>query len=282
MKESTMNYKKLLSSAVVSGLLISQSFAMTNNKVYVTVNGESIKASDIAVALKDPRINFDELPKENQKRVLDQLIEKKLLSQEAVNSDVINDPIYKKTLQETIETLKQDLALQIWIQKTSKTISVSDKEIETFYNQNRSKMVQQEQYKANHILVKTQEEAKQIIAQLQKSKNLKDDFVQLAKEKSTGPSGKNGGDLGWFEPKQMVPEFSMATSFLKKGEITKSPVKTQFGYHVIYLDDKKESKNVSLEEVKDDIKNMLMQEKFNQKLEALINEKKQKAKIIYK
>ena len=276
-----MNYKKLLTSTIVAGVFATSSFSMSNNKVYVTVNGDTIKASDIAVVLKDPRINFESLPQKDKDEVLQQLIDKKLLAQEALNSDVVKDPMYTKTLEDTIHSLKQDLALQMWIQKESAQISVSPNEVEDFYNKNKAKMVQPKMYNAKHILVKTEQEAKGIISQLNGSKNLEKDFIELAKEKSTGPSGKKGGDLGWFEAKQMVPEFSLATSFLKKGEITKKPVKTQFGYHVIYLVDIKEAKNVDLESVRSDIQKMLMQEKFSKKIESILQNKKQKAKITF-
>jgi parvulin-like peptidyl-prolyl isomerase len=151
-----------------------------------------------------------------------------------------------------------------------------------FYDENKKNFNKPEQFKANHILVKTEQEAKDIIDTLMKSKKLKDDFIKTAQEKSTGPSGKNGGDLGWFFAEQMVPEFSLATSFLQKGHITKNPVKTQFGYHVIYLDDKKPASESSFDEVKNNIKQMLGQEKFKQKIDDIIESEKKKAKIEYK
>jgi len=106
---------------------------------------------------------------------------------------------------------------------------------------------------ARHILVKTEEEAKKIIEALKglKGEALKKKFIELAKSKSTGPSGPQGGDLGTFTKGQMVPEFSKAVWALKPGEITTAPVKTQFGYHVIYLEDKKEAQPTPYEKVKE-------------------------------
>jgi parvulin-like peptidyl-prolyl isomerase len=136
--------------------------------------------------------------------------------------------------------------------------------------------------KARHILVKTKREANQLISQLKNSKDLQKDFINLAKEKSIGPSGKNGGDLGWFTPEKMVPAFSNAAMNLSKGQITLTPVKTQFGYHIIYLEDKQNAKTVSFDNVKEQIKQRLASEKFNQTLKDIVQKEKEKAKIEYK
>lgn len=276
-----MLYKKVLTSTALSALLFTSAMALENDKVYATVNGEAIKASDIAVVLKDPKINFDVLPQENKKNILDQLVDRKLLALKAMSTDITSTTEYKTTLENTIKTLKQDLALQIWISNLSKEVAVSDKDAQSFYDSNKDKFQQQRQFKANHILVKTEKEAKDIIASLSASKDLKNDFIKTAKEKSTGPSGVNGGDLGWFEPKMMVPEFSQATAMLKKGTITTVPVKTQFGFHVIYLDDKKEASTAPFADVKENIKQHLGQVQFKEKVDAILKDEKAKAKITY-
>ena len=106
-----------------------------------------------------------------------------------------------------------------------------------------------EEIKARHILVEAEDTAKAIIEELKGGA----DFVELAKEKSTGPSGPNGGDLGWFTADVMVPEFSQAAMELKPGEITLAPVKTQFGYHVILVEDRRQQTPPSFEEMKDQL-----------------------------
>ena len=276
------NKKTLLSMSAVLVISSSNLLGASFEKTYASVNGEKITSSDIALIIKDPRVKFDSLPKENQKQILDQLISKKLLETKAVKSDVIKDPIYKDTLEKTIKSLKKDLALQIWMQKMSQNIVVTQKELKDYYNKNKVKLVQPEELKASHILVKTEQEAKNIIKKLNKSSNLSKEFAQLAQEKSIGPSGKSGGKLGWFTKDKMVPEFSMACSFLKKGTITQQPVKTQFGYHVIYLEDKKEASTIPFANVKDKIKQFLAQNKFKTKIDSMISDLKSKAKIIYK
>jgi len=278
-----MIQNKILSTVVAVAISGSTLFANVNNdKVYATVNGMKVTSTDVAMVIKDPRVKFDNLPKQTQKQVLNQIIDKKLLANKAIHTDIINSRIYKDTLKSTIEALKHDLALQMWIQKLSKDIKIDDKEAKKYYEQNRSQFVQPEELKASHILVKTKKEAEAIIAQLKKSKNLKADFTKLAKEKSIGPSGKNGGELGWFTKDRMKPEFSMAASMLKVGSITTTPVHTSFGYHIIYLDGKKKAQTISYDQVKGQIKQYLSQLKFKKEIDKVLKDLKAKANIVYK
>lgn len=276
-----MQVKKILLSSVAV-FTLSTSSLLAADKVYATVNGENITSADIALVLKDPRIKFETLPQNNQRQILDQLIDRKLLGAKALSTDVVNTKTYKDTLESTIKTLKLDLALQMWIQNLSKEVEVSDKDAKNYYNNNKARFQTQPEFKASHILVKTEDEAKKIINDLKGSKNLKADFTKSAKENSIGPSKVNGGELGWFTQEKMVPEFSMATMILKTGTITTTPVKTQFGYHVIYLDDRKGAKNLTFDEVKGEIKQFLGQDKFKAKLDEIIKIEKSKAKIVYK
>ena len=269
--------KKTVISVVASLLMANSAFAV-DNKVYAVVNGDNITDQSIAVALKDPRIKFNTLPTETQKNILDKLIEQKILAQNALKTDVVNEEIYKTTL----KSLSQDLALQVWMQKESKTIKTEEKELKEFYDKNKILFNKPIQLNANHILVKTEAEAKSIIKELTKATNLKEKFIELAKLKSVGPSGKNGGALGWFSLDKMVPEFSKAANALKKDSITKTPVKTQFGYHIIYLMDKEKAKLISFKEAKPQIKQKVGQDKFIEKIQKLANKLKQKAKIEYK
>jgi peptidyl-prolyl cis-trans isomerase C len=271
-----MSKKTVLS--VVTSLVMANSAFAVDNKVYAVVNGDIITEQSIAVALKDPRIKFNTLPAETQKNILDKLIEQKLLSQNALKTDVVKDEIYKTTL----KSLSQDLALQVWMQKESKTIKVEDKELKEFYNKNKNLFNKPMQLNAKHILVKTEVEAKNIIKELNKASNLKAKFEELAKSKSVGPSGKNGGTLGWFSLDKMVPEFSKAADTLKKDSITKTPVKTQFGFHIIYLEDREAAKAVSFKEAKVQLEQKLGQDKFIDMIQKVADGLKQKAKIEYK
>ena len=121
------------------------------------------------------------------------------------------------------------------------------------------------QYKARHILVETQGEAQDLIAQLEEGA----DFQALAKEHSTGPSGPNGGDLGWFAPDQMVKPFADAVVALGNGAFTEAPVQTQFGWHVILREDSRENEPPTLESVRDAIKQRVEQTKFQDYMQEI-------------
>lgn len=268
--------KKSIISLVASLALSSSLFAQ--DKVYAVVNGENITAATIAVALRDPRVQFESLQKEQQTQVLDNIIEQKLLAQKAFKSDVIKSDIYK----EELEKVKQNLAYQIWIRDLSKTVKVTDKEVKAYYDNNNEKFKTPLELKASHILVKTEKEANDIIKSLSSAKDLKTAFAKAAKEKSTGPSAQNGGDLGWFTKEKMLPEFSQAASALKVGSITKKAVKTQYGFHVIYLSDKKAPSVVAFDKISKQLKQEVLQRKFVEKVQKMAADLKKKAKIEYK
>ncbi len=272
-----IGYKKTIIS-VVTTLMLTTSLSANNEKVYAIVNGEKITAQSISVALKDPRVKFDTLPKETQQNILSKVVEQKILAQNAMTTDVVNNPIYKQTL----KSLSQDLALQVWIQGESKKVNITDKETKDYFNNNQKLFKVPVQFHARHILLKTLQDAKDIISILTKSKDVKAKFISLAKEKSIGPSNKTGGDLGFFTVDKMVPEFSKATAKLKVGEITKTPVKTQFGFHVIYLEDKKDASIVSFEKAKLQIKQQIGQEKLMKNIQKIADKLKKKAKVEYK
>ncbi|MDJ0759095.1 MAG: peptidylprolyl isomerase [Woeseiaceae bacterium] len=122
-----------------------------------------------------------------------------------------------------------------------------------------------EQFKARHILVETQAKAMELIEQLKSGA----DFVELAKANSTGPSGPNGGDLGWFPPDQMVAPFSAAVVELENGKFTEEPVQTQFGWHVILREDSRENEPPTLESVRQVVKQQVEARKFQEYLESL-------------
>jgi parvulin-like peptidyl-prolyl isomerase len=248
------------------------------NKVYAVVNGSEIKSQDIAMILKDPKINFDTLPKDTQQNILDKIIEQKLLSQNALNTGIVKDKIYI----ETLKSLKENLALQVWMQQKSQKIKISDSELKSFFDKNKQLFKVDVQLKAKHILLKTEDEAKDIIKTLNKSKNLKSKFIKLAKEKSIGPSGSSGGELGWFALDKMVPEFSTEANKLKVGTITQVPTKTQFGYHIIYLEDRKKASTMKFNDVKDQISQQLSQERFIEDVQKIADKLKKTAKIEYK
>ncbi|CAI8205580.1 MAG: Putative peptidyl-prolyl cis-trans isomerase [Arcobacter lacus] len=267
--------KIILSSITAVSLIISSSVA---KDIYATIDGVNITKADINIAIQDPRVDFDTLPEKAQKNVLDQIINKKLLSKHAFSNGIEKDKDY----QESLSKLKDDLAFQVWQRNELRDTKITDSEINKFFNENKEKFKQPQMLEARHILVKTEDEAKALIKQLNSSKELEKDFIELAKTKSTGPSGKSGGYLGKFQAAQMVPEFSAAAASLKKATITQAPVKTQFGFHVIYLIDNIAAKTMTFNEVKGNISKMLSTQKYNENVKKLADDLRSKANIVIK
>lgn len=264
--------KQTIKMALVSALFVGTLYAD-----YGTVNGEAITDEEIEQTLGQPGLEFELLTPDMQERVLDMVVNRKLLIQFAAKQKVEDTAEYKAKL----EMLKQELALGSWIEQENKKIekSITDADVKAEYEKNQSKYSEPAQLKARHILVEKEDEAKAIIAELVKAKDVETAFIKLAETNSTGPSGPNGGDLGWFPLDRMVPEFSAAADKLKKGEFTKEPVKTQFGYHVIYLEDRKAESAKKFEEVQKEIKSNLIRDKFNKFMDEKIEGLKKDAKI---
>ena len=168
------------------------------------------------------------------------------------------------------------------MQKEYKKVKVSDKEKKDYFNKNKEQFKVPATLEASHILTKTEKEAKDIVKELDKAKNKKDEFIKLAKAKSVGPSAPKGGYLGKFPETQMVPEFSKAAKALKKGEYSKTPVKTQFGYHIIFLEDKIASKALEYKEVEKRISQALIQQKFREHIKKESDALRKNAKIVIK
>ena len=153
-------------------------------------------------------------------------------------------------------------------------VTVSDKEIEAYYEENKDQFGGGETVNASHILVDSEEKALEILAAI---KSGEISFEDAAKAHSSCPSGQRGGNLGDFGQGQMVPEFDSAVFSMEVGEITETPVKTQFGYHLIKLNAKNEESIPSLDEVKPQLKEMLLRDKQHKAYESRINQ----LKILY-
>ena len=246
-------------------------------EVLATVNDTPIKKEDVNLVLQQQGITFDKLNKEQQKKLIDKLIERELLVNIAKKAGIEKDEAYTKAL----ENYKKDLAIKVWMDKIYKRTLISDSEANKYYQDSKDTFKTPEKIHARHILVKTEKEAQDIINKLKnlKGDELKNKFIELAKSKSTGPSGKNGGDLGFFGKGQMVKPFQDMAFALKKGEITLKPVKTQFGYHIIYLEEKKPAGIAPFEEVKEQIIAKMRQEQFTKAVQDAIKKQKESSKI---
>ena len=204
---------------------------------------------------------------EGRRAVLEQIISSKLLLLDARHNLYETEPEFKAELAK----VRENLLINYAGNKILAAVSVSDEDAKKFYDENPDKFNQGESVNADHILVKTEEEALEILAKIE---NGEISFADAAAKYSTCPSGQKGGNLGDFGRGQMVPEFETAAFALEVGEMTKSPVKTQFGYHLIKLNSKSESSVIPYEEIADQLKEMLVGEKRREAYERKINQLK--------
>lgn len=161
--------------------------------------------------------------------------------------------------QKVFASAKRDIMAQMSIRDTLKGISVSDEEIKAYYDANKAQFNKGEAVSAKHILVESEEKCNEILASITNGEKT---FEDAAKESSTCPSGQKGGDLGQFGKGQMVPEFEQAAFAAEIGQVV-GPVKTQFGFHLIKVEAKNEAEAAAFEEVKENIRRNLVQQKQN-------------------
>ena len=271
--------KKLIKvSVAVAALMISSA---TASDILATVDGKNVTKQDAQLFVRATAqgINYEQLTPEQKKMITDRLVERALFIEAAKKEEIEKTPEFNKNL----EKLKDELLVSLWMKSQMDNALVSDSEAKEFYENNKDKFKKPATFHARHILVKSEESAKELIKQLKtlKGEALKSKFIELAKSKSTGPSASKGGDLGEFAKGQMVPEFDEAVFKLKEGEITVVPVKTQFGYHVIFVEKKNPESIVPYDEVKERIIQTLKQKQFQTKLAEVVKELKSKAKITY-
>lgn len=246
-------------------------------KEYGTVNGEAITDLDVTITLAQTGMTYDSLDDAMKKRVMDMIVERKLLTQAAMKSGIDQSETYATQL----KSLKKDLALDVWMKQEMKKLEdgLSSEKLQKHYKDNKAKYSTAKKLQARHILLKEEADAIALVKELDAAKDKKATFIELAKTKSTGPSGPNGGDLGWFELNRMVPEFSAAADKLKVGDYTKTPVKTEFGFHLIMLDGKKEASTKTFKEVEAEIRDDLSGQEFAQKIKTQTETLRKSAKI---
>ena len=227
------------------------------------VNGVYISKASLATLEAEiaQRSRGQSFPKE---QMIEELIQRELLVQDAIQKQLDKTPEFT----ERLVTLKKSLLSQAAIQNYLKSNTITDAELEAEYNKNVGQAGTE--YKARHILVKTEDEAKLIIVELDKG----GDFVELAKGKSTGPSGPQGGDLGWFTSDQMVGPFSEATIALEDGKYTTEPVQTKFGWHIILKEGTRAQTPPPFESVKEQIRPALQRKKMQAFLDSLRSQAK--------
>lgn len=226
--------------------------APAGDPVVAVVNGKTLKRSDVVASAQTLPAQYRNQVDQLFPQLVDRLIDITLMVDEGRKQNLQNDPDVK-----AIVAQYEDEAIRQVLLKRFLAGKITDADLKKRYDAEVAKVPPTEELKASHILVKTEDEAKDIIKQLEGGA----DFAKLAKEKSTDTgSGANGGDLGYFGDGDMVPEFYAAANKLKKGEFTKDPVKSQYGWHVILLTDRRTKEAPKFEEVKDQIKDELTQE----------------------
>ena len=250
--------------AVLLGLVVAPlaqaQDAPKEDKTVAIVNGHEIKVSEVQMATDDIIGKLPDLPpKLRFPFVVEYLIERHLLAQYAVKEGIADTGEYKRRL-----ALYQAKALRdaYFFQKIRPL--VTEEEMKAVYDEEAAKLQQTERVRARHILVGTEQEAKDILGRLNKGEK----FEDLAKQFSLDGSKDYGGDLGYFTAPEMVPEFSKATFALKTGE-TSPPVKTDFGWHIIRLDDRKQGAAQPFDQVKSAIRNVLLRKKVSETMEKV-------------
>jgi peptidyl-prolyl cis-trans isomerase C len=230
-----------------------------------TVNGAPITEQQLQTYMFGRQSAQPDVPPDRQ-AALNELIKLEVIKQQAEKEGIDKRPLVKAEL----NWQRTNLLVDTLMRERVSDMSFTEKELKNEYKTQVAKLSKRE-YKAKHILTKTREEAEKIIEKL----NHGADFVKLSEAQSTAPSAPQGGDLGWFSPTTMVPPFAKAVEKLKEGEYTKVPVKTRFGWHVILLEDIRETQPPAYAEVKDRLKNILT----SQALDSYINKLRADANV---
>ena len=207
---------------------------------------------------------------DGRRAILEQIISSKLLLLDARHNLLEAEPEFKAELAK----LRENLLINYAGNKVISAVKVSDEDVKKYYEDNIDRFKQGETVNADHILVESEEKALEILAKIESGEV---SFADAAKQHSTCPSGQRGGNLGDFGRGQMVPEFDKAVFELEVGEITKAPVKTQFGYHLIKLNSKSESSVMPYEQIAPQLSEMVLNEKRREAYERKINQ----LKILY-
>ncbi|WP_226643683.1 peptidylprolyl isomerase [Mesobacillus subterraneus] len=281
------NKLPMIFGVIVLGLLLIFATAFTRSETAASVNGEKITKEELNTKLTD--MYGDD--------ILDSLITNKVIEMEATKEKVkvtgneIDEELTKlqesyggeeafaaalEQNQVSMDKIREDIEIYLLAEKMiGASIDVSEEEMKTYFEENKESFDQKEQVKASHILVEDEATAKKVKEELDNGK----DFAELAKEYSTDSSNAaNGGDLGYFGKGEMAEEFEKTAFALKAGAISE-PVKTEFGYHIIKLADKKAEKAAEFEEHKEEIKELLFDQKVQAEYTNWMEEKKAEYEI---
>jgi peptidyl-prolyl cis-trans isomerase C len=267
-----MKYRYVLALAVLS--LATAACSKSGNDVkaadlFATVNGEKISKKEFELFvsyISNGSVTADKLTAEQRTQLVDRLVGLHLAAAEAAKSKLDQETDTASQINLWRTNILGEAQVKQYLEKSP----ITDAEIQAEYDTQIAAMPRE--YHASHILVKTKDEADALIAQLKKGA----DFAALAKKNSQDPgSAKNGGDLGWFSPSSMVAEFGKAVTSLQKGEMTETPVQTQYGFHIIKLIDSRDPTPPALADVKSQVETLVK----NKKVEKYLSDLRKNAKV---
>ncbi|MGR3591302.1 MAG: peptidylprolyl isomerase [Limimaricola soesokkakensis] len=252
--------RTLPAAALMAGFATMAS-AQQASDVVATVNGTEITLGEMIITRSQLPQQYQQLPPETLfQGILDQLIQQQVLADTLENTPAR----VELALQNQRRSLLAGEAINAMMQE-----EVSDEALQEAYDEAFADAEPVQEYNASHILVETEEEAQAVLERLEAG----EDFAEVAKEVSTDPgSGAQGGSLGWFAEGMMVEPFQAAVAELEKGGMTETPVETQFGFHVIRLDDTRTQEPPSLDEVREDLASQIQQSKIEERLTELEGE----------
>lgn len=270
----TYSFAARLTSVALAAALLAPAFAAAQN--IATVNGKPVPKARadalMAQVVQQAMSQGQQLPPDMERQVKDEVVLREIFVQEAEQRGLPASENY----QQQMENARQSLLIRELFTDYEKKNPISDADIQAEYEKFKSQAQGQgKEYRTRHILVEKEAEAKALIKRIKGGAK----FEDVAKKSSKDPgSAVNGGDLDWAAPGNFVPEFSEVMVRLKKGQITEQPVKSQFGWHILKLEDVREAQAPTLEEVKPQIEQRLRQ----LKIAAFRDELKAKAKTDYK
>ncbi|HSG24340.1 MAG TPA: peptidyl-prolyl cis-trans isomerase [Azonexus sp.] len=254
-----------LAALLIAGAIISAP-ALAQSKAFVTVNGQPIPQSVYDAFVAEQKAQGTPDTPELKNAVKEELIRREILAQEAKKKGLDK----KGNIQGQVELAKQAVLIRAFLSEYVQAHPITEAQLKAEYDVIKANLGSTE-YKTRHILVADEEEAKGIIAKLDKGEK----FSELAKVSKDPGSKDKGGELGWSSPNAYVKPFAEALGKLKKGEYTKTPVKSDFGYHVIMLEDSRPANPPPYEQVKP----QLQQRAAQQQVEQLVKELRGKAKV---
>jgi peptidyl-prolyl cis-trans isomerase C len=288
------------------------------DSVVLTVNGEPVSGADVRLAMQNVAVEMQRRGQQVERETLvenatRQVVDTKLLAQEAVKRDITLPEGQVESImarveeqsggrealeaalsgagvsyQDLVRTVREsELALSLIDTAIRPTVTVTDEELQQFYADNPQMFQRPEQVHARHILFEVGEDAtsedqaaaKERADEAHRRAAAGEDFAELAKELSEGPSAQDGGDLGFFSAERMIPSFAEAAFALEPGEISQ-PVRTRFGYHVIKVEERREASTQALDEVRDPLRNALLERKVSAQVAEMLEGLRAAAEIV--